>query len=562
MTAQEQSGLPGQMDNSISAQLDQGMPWQAAGSGQASGPDGQPQPQKPAIPMWPDNGTPKPGLDSLVDVILRMFEFARDSGGELFLLPASGRLSESYIPRSFLTKDVINLGHQLWRVMAQMWNHWLLTVPEAEVKKHGWTKANETPSDTTVRNAVAHLEAIGMIRGRKVTAALRAAQVQDGSALVIDLGDDSGMVVYVNASGWRVCDPRELPCPPPVFRRSIGYHALPRPVKGGQLSELWGILQIGRQDTQALAGGWMVGAFFADQARPGIWLTGPPGSGKTTAGGALGRLIDGLDWLDGKLDRSDERNNIIRAVKCYVPSFDNMTGVTGDQSDWICQLVTGHRDMFRRMRTNFDDISMAYRRTFVATGLALPYGLGADALERIIEVPVDRIEEGRRVSDELIRRYLDEARPRLLGAILDHVAAVLSGLPYIPPSEPGLGRMNGYERILLAHDRAAKDGGDWLPTYQAAVKALKADKADDEPVVATLKAWIQPGLQWEGTSGQLLSALEPHRPQDGGWWPANDRMLSVNLTKNDGLLVAAGFRITRHRTGQHRTIHIARGMTQ
>ena len=84
------------------------------------------------------------------------------------------------------------------------------------------------------------------------------------------------------------------------------------------------------------------------------------------------------------------------------------------------------------MRTNFDDISMAYKRTFVATGLSLPYGLGADALDRIIEIPLEPIPETQRVTDEQIRAELDAARPRLLGALLDHVATVLEILPQMP----------------------------------------------------------------------------------------------------------------------------------
>ncbi len=290
-----------------------------------------------------------------------------------------------------------------------------------------------------------------------------------------------------------------------MFRRSVGYLPLPRPVRRGSLDRLWEILRIGQPDTQALAGGWLVAAYFADVSRPGLWPTGAPGSGKSTAAGGLARLVDGLEWLDGALDRSDDRNNIIRAAKCYVPSFDNMSGVTADQSNWICYLVTGHRDMFRRMRTNFDDISMAYKRTFVATGLSLPYGLGADALDRIIEAPTESIPAGRRVSDETIRAELDAARGTLLGALLDHVSGVLRELPR--PDGPELAglRMHSYARLLAAHDRAFGTGS--LAAYKASLRNARADKASSEPVVRALAAWMSPGAQWNGTAGDLLEAL-------------------------------------------------------
>jgi hypothetical protein len=508
-------------------------------------------------PDVPARKPARPGLDPLVEKILRRHEFAVDTGGELFLLPRYR--TEPYIPRSFLTRDVLHLGHRYWRRMATDWNVWLSGVSEAEKQQKGYTEAKLTPGDTTVRNAVAHLEALGMAQGRRVSAALRSAQLshQGRTVLVIDLGDETGRVIYCTAQGWQVTDPRDLPFAPPVFRRSIGYHALPEPVPGGQLDELWGILRITRPDTQALAGGWVVAAYFADVPRPGLWLTGPAGAGKSTAGGGLARVTDGLEWLEGKPDRSDERNNIIRAVKHYVPSFDNVTTMTGDLSDWICGLVTGRSDTFRRMRTNFDDVSMTYRRTFVATGLALPAGLNADALDRVTEAPLDRIPGEARVSDEKIRAELDVARPRLLGAVLSHVVAVLDQLPAIPADAAGMPRMHGYARLLAAHDR--HQGTRWLGAYTATAQAARLDKAEAVPVVRALLAFLPPGRTWHGMVGQLLTELEPHAPAEGQErWPANARSLGVELTKQDPLLEAAGIRAERN-PNNTREVWIKRG---
>jgi hypothetical protein len=490
----------------------------------------------------------KPGLDSLVNRLLYLFQFAVDTGGEAFLLPKIP--TDPYIPRSFLTRDVLHEGHVTWRLMAKLWNAWLETASAADKQKYGSAPVALTPSDTVVRNAAAHLEALAVTTGRRVSAALRSVQVQHQgrTVLVIDLGDKTGKVAYCTEAGWSVIDPRSLPFAPPVFRRSIGYSGLPHPVKAypgqdGDLAWLWGILRTGRPDTQALAGGWLVAAYFADVPRPGLWTTGPPGAGKTTAAGGLARLIDGLDWLEGKPDKSDERNNIIRAVKNYVPSFDNITALTGDLSDWICGLVTGRTDTFRRMRTNFDDVSMTYRRTFVATGLALPGGLRADALDRVTEAPLDRIPEAARVSDEQIRATLEQARPQLLGAVLDHVCGVLRQLPNVPADTAGLPRMHGYARLLLAHDREYRTG--WLDAYRASCSAARADKADAEPVVAALLALIAPRQPWHGMVGGLLEDLKPHRPLEG-WWPSNARALGVELTNQDPVLEAAGIHVERN----------------
>ena len=499
---------------------------------------------------------PKPGSDAIVDAVLGLYTFARDTGGELFLLPGALLRDEPYIPRSFLTHDVRYLVHLLWRGMAECWNGWAGQLTDDERKKQNVKFASRVPGPDTVSGITQHLEALGMKRGRLVTAELRAARSNGG--LVIDLGDATGDVVWLEPGKWEIRDPRDLPCEPPVFRRSTGYLPLPRPERGGDWDELRAILRIRDEGAWNLVTGWSVSAYFGHVSRPGLWFDGAPGSGKTTAGGGLARLIDGTEWLDGRLDKNDERNNIIRAVKCYVVSFDNMSAVTADMSDFICQLVTGHRDTFRKMRSNFDDISVAYKRTFVATGLSLPYGLGADALDRIIEIPLAPIAEAERVTDEQIRAELDEARPRLLGALLDHVARVLEILPQIPV-ETGLARMNAYARILIAHDAAYGDGrsAPCLDAYQASLAVVRQDRADAEPVVVALRKLIHPGCAWQGTAAELYAVL-PRTFAQGEFWPSDARALSDKLTALDGVLGVSGFSVGRKRSNGRKWITIER----
>ena len=53
----------------------------------------------------------------------------------------------------------------------------------------------------------------------------------------------------------------------------------------------------------------LIGAYFPSIDRPGWWLTGPIGSGKTTRGRMIAGWVDPVDYLGGSLNlRRDERD--------------------------------------------------------------------------------------------------------------------------------------------------------------------------------------------------------------------------------------------------------------
>ena len=74
-------------------------------------------------------------------------------------------------------------------------------------------------------------------------------------AIYIDLGDPSWRAVVITSSGWSVVDEH-----PVRFRRTRGMAALPIPVRGGELSDLWPFLNLGSDDDWRLAVGYLLAA--------------------------------------------------------------------------------------------------------------------------------------------------------------------------------------------------------------------------------------------------------------------------------------------------------------
>ncbi|MFE9250814.1 hypothetical protein [Streptomyces sp. NPDC007088] len=92
------------------------------------------------------------------------------------------------------------------------------------------------------------------------------------------------------------------------------------------------------------------------------------------------------------------------------------------------------------------------QRCVIASGSVTPDELPADLLGRTIVVELRRIEGPRPVAD--MAKAFDEARPRILGALLDTLAATLNALPLVRAradrGELSLPRLADYTMVAAA----------------------------------------------------------------------------------------------------------------
>jgi hypothetical protein len=284
--------------------------------------------------------------------------------------------------------------------------------------------------------------------------ALRAAQVGN-DRVVLDLGDTSGRVVEASPAGWTVTDPCEAV---PLFRRSSATQPLPEPVRGGSLETLRELLGLDADDRRWLiVRGWLVASLFAEVPRPILWATGSQGSGKSVRTRMVLSVIEPADSL-GKEPGRNERDDSTAARARFLVSYDNITTVSQNTSDWLCRLVTGVTDDRRALYTDDDLRPVSYRRSGVATSITLPPGLGSDALERIALVPLDRVPDSDRRGEAALWSAYRAAHPEILGAVLDDVVRVLRHLEEVKREARPRPRMADYADILRALDLGPRPG--------------------------------------------------------------------------------------------------------
>src|SRR6185295_18108145 len=116
-------------------------------------------------------------------------------------------------------------------------------------------------------------------------------------------------------------------------------------------------------------------------------------------------------------------------------------------SDSLCKAVTGDGWLRRKLYTDGELAVLSFRRVVLLTSID-PGALRGDLGDRLLLADLEPIPPGRRRSEVELDRALEASRPRVLGALLTDLSAVLKTLPDIHFND--LPRMADFSRVLAA----------------------------------------------------------------------------------------------------------------
>lgn len=349
----------------------------------------------------------------------------------------------------------------------------------------------------------------------------------------IDLGDDTGDAIRVDRDGWKITFP-----PAGLrFARSVLTGALPRPVHGGDLAELWRVLNVAEPDRPVVLA-WLVAAMVADIPHPILSLAGEQGTGKSTAARVIGSLLDPGPVPLRKAPR-DAESWVTAAAGSWIVALDNMSAVSDWLSDTLCRAVTGDGDVRRQLYSDGGLHVFAFRRCVILTAVDLG-ALRGDLADRLLVIDLDVIPDRARQLDATLEAHWQTVQPGVLGALLDLAASVASVLPSVRLDR--YPRMADFARVLAAVDQV--QGSTGLNRYLGRARTLAADALTADPFVVAMHAKIG-DQRFDGTSAELLARVpvdDERRPPKG--WPANARQLTSLLRRQGPVMRRAGWQIT------------------
>lgn len=437
-----------------------------------------------------------------------------------------------------------------------------------EFSRHVIAAWNNTHTNTVTTHYTGQL--VDWLMGETISAikqpvGLRAldvpADMGSPRTVVIDLGNDSGNVVAITATGWQLTKRG-----PAVFRRTPPMRAMPAPLPldhddadnvdkraaaaakylDETLRDLVNVDEIQRH----LIIGWL-SAVYLGISRPILWLGGEQGTGKSTAARMLARLLDPVGEDGLRQPPTDAADALPLINSAYVGAFDNVGGVAHWFSNLLSSVVTGTDITKRALFFNADTVLMFnLRKAIIVTSIA-DNGGQPDMLSRVMPVNLDYVPDtSRRNEVELLERF-EAARPTMFAAICDLVALAIA---HETTTAPNLAHTRFVPFDNTLHNIDAVTGWTTAADYLELTRQVQADVTAGEPLAVAILALLETrathGVNgWHGTTAELLDAIKTHRPDDAvKGWPANSKALGRRLNIVSPSLRAHNIDVRRHKT--------------
>jgi hypothetical protein len=320
------------------------------------------------------------------------------------------------------------------------------------------------------------------------------------------------------------------------------------PVKGGTLDDLAPFIHAGAE-ARALVVAWALVALTDRGPLPLLSILGPQGSAKSTTARTLQNLIDPRRAANRGRPKDDAA--IASAARnAWILTFDNVSGLSPELADTLCRVATGSAFTARRLFTDSEEAIIEARRPVVLSSITDLTGR-PDLRETTIFAALDPIGDDERRTEAEYWAAFEQARPRMLGALLDALSLALRRLPDVLASER-LGRMADAHGLMLAAAPSLPSGED---TFRRAWDSMRetavAGALEASPLAQALLPLLKARNGWRDPAGALLRELNLTRGvgiREPGTWPQSPRGLVSALQRlqpalrEEGWIVQTGVR--------------------
>jgi hypothetical protein len=407
-----------------------------------------------------------------------------------------------------------------------------------EIEEDGFVRRVPAAMSAAVLNdGMAMLKAMAAASGREDVPALRVGGAP--GEVWLDLGRKDWALVKVTKDGRRLITEG---VPGVRFVRKPGMLPLPIPVGGGNIWELRGFLNVRDRDF-VLDVGWLLGAMRLAGSYPLMCRSGLAGTAKTTGLRVLQRLVD-PHFIDVRPFKGQD-DLFVGALNSWILPFDNLSRIRDDESDALAMISTGTGYGKRQLYTDAGQFMIRVARPILLAGIPSDLAERDDLASRAIVLELPMLSDEEIKYEEELWVDFEEARPRILGALLDGVVGALRGYQAVDLRGRGRIRMADFARWAEAGCRALgfRDG-EFLDAFVANQGRTLQIAFRRDPVAQAVELLIkQSGGRWAGNTKPLLTALQNSVKKAGRTellddeeWPGSDVWLGRKLRRSAAVL--------------------------
>jgi hypothetical protein len=412
------------------------------------------------------------------------------------------------------------------------------------------------PAESSLRRVLAALLAQARFDKGRPAVHVRIGREIDGeiTAYYLDLANSEGQAVKISARGWSVVD-RTLV----HFERPAGMLPLPTPQRDGSIERLRSFVNLTEPDFRLLIG-WMAAALLPEGPYPILVIHGVRGSAKTTLVKVIRALVD-PQVAPVLSEPSSSRDLMVTSLSGWLLVYDNLSVLPNWLSDGLCRLATGGGFAGRALFTDDRRKVIYSQRPLVLSGID-EFVRRDDLADRCVFLHLPRITDADRRTEVAFWQSFKEEYPRILGGLLDAVAAGLRELPSV--QLPELPRMADFACFGEAIGRGLGWAeGTFLLAYTENRRDASALAIEDSALATVLLQSAELGglHDWTLPPAEMLEDLTRNvsrRVAASCRWPKTPRQLSDELRRIAPQLEARGILVKFGRTRSTRLITISR----
>ena len=251
---------------------------------------------------------------------------------------------------------------------------------------------------------------------------------------------------------------------------------------------------------------YLCAAFIPDIKHPILIAEGEKGAGKTNLLKFLSAIINPV--TKDVLVLPKKEDNLITALSNnYFSAFDNIGSLSKDFCNIFCQASTGGTLIKRKLYSDNREICINIKRLVALNGINLEI-TQSDLLDRAIMLSLNRIDEKKRLPEEILNKKFEDVLPNILGNIFSILSKALAIYPNVNLSE--YPRMADFSRYGYAIAEAIETGKgiEFIEAYKQNIKLATESAVRENPVLNSLRELIEEKKYWKSTPSVLLNELQ------------------------------------------------------